>query len=92
MSGAVRRGFMAAEASRQEAIRAELRALKYLDGLVVQVGKASQEIAHGEPIWLCQTQPPHTQRFMPVSSRSEAIDWLRRECGAEEIVEGVLVA
>lgn len=69
-----------------------MRALKYMEGIVVQVGKASQETSHGEPMWLCQTQPPHEQHFMPVSSRAEAIEWLMKECGAEEIVEGVSVA
>lgn len=69
----------------------ELRGLRYLDGQIVQVGKATQEKDHGTPMWLCQAQPPLKQVFNPVSYRAEAIAWLRQECGAEEVIEGAVV-
>ncbi len=66
-----------------------LRAFKFIDGRVVLVGKAEVEIDHGKPFWLCSTMPPLQQVFMPVSTRDEAIAWLRTEAGADEVFEGV---
>ena len=69
----------------------ELGGLKFIDGKLVQVGKATQETDHGSPMWLCQSQPPLKQVFNPVTYRLEVIAWLKEECGAEEIFEGAVV-
>ncbi len=70
---------------------ASLRAFKFIEGRVVLVGKAEVERDHGLPFWLCSTMPPLKQVFMPVSTREEAIAWLRTEAGADEVFEGVTV-
>jgi len=57
------------EGARMQGTLTELRGLKYIDGRIVQVGKANQEKDHGRPFWLCQSQPPHAQRFQPAADR-----------------------
>lgn len=66
-----------------------LRAFKYIEGQIVLVGKAEQELDHGQPFWLCSTLPPFQQRFEPTGTREQAIAWLQANVGAEEVFEGV---
>ena len=69
----------------------ELRGMKFMDGMIVQVGKATQERDHGAPMWMCQTTRPLKPVFHPVLYRHEAIAWLQKECGAEEVIEASVV-
>lgn len=73
-------------------LKVELRGLKFLDGHIVQVGKATQQMCGDSVLWICETQPPLEQRFLGVEDRREAIQWLREVCGAEEVLEGRGVA
>lgn len=68
-----------------------LRAFKYIEGQVVMVGKAEQELDHGQSFWLCSTLPPFKQRFEPTETREQAIAWLQEHVGAEEVFEGIPV-
>ena len=66
----------------------EFRGFAFIDGKVVVVGKATQEKDHGDPIWLCSTMPPKKQMFQAVKFKGDVANWLKKECGAEEVFEG----
>lgn len=70
----------------------ELHAYAFINGMVVLVGKANMELDHGNPIWLCQTQPPFKQIFITVMTEQEAVEWLKRTCSAEVVYKCELVS
>lgn len=66
----------------------ELRALKFIDDRIVQVGRATQVMANGDQAWLCEALPPLAQRFDLLGNVAQASQWLRSECGAQEVLSG----
>lgn len=66
----------------------ELRALKFIEGHIVQVGRATQVMANGDQAWLCETLPPYAQRFDLLGNVAQAAQWLRSNCGAQEVLSG----
>lgn len=69
----------------------ELRAMRFISDRIVQVGRATQVMANGEPSWLCEALPPVPRSFALMGHASEAAQWLRTECGADEVLSGAPV-
>jgi len=68
-----------------------LHGLSFLEDRIVVVGKAEPIKDHGEPCWLCLTQPPYKPKHEVVRTRIEAFTWLQTEAQAEEIWEGTIL-
>lgn len=68
-----------------------LKSFALLNGMVVMTGQAQPELDHGNRVWVCSTMPPLKQQFEAVSTREDAIGWLKRVAGASSIFEGTLL-
>lgn len=70
-------------------MKEEINVLQFIDHKVVLIGRATQELDHGKPFWLCQTFPPLEQVFQPVSfNDQEVFEWFK-QFGEVDFIKGV---